>query len=69
MGEMGYDHVALQQYPQLTAVNHVHTAGNSSGIVDGAALVMVGSAEMGRKLDLLARARESWRRRSSAPIR
>ncbi len=42
-GEMGFDFVAQQKYPQVERINHVHTAGNSSGIVDGAALVLVGS--------------------------
>ena len=57
LGAMGFDAVALRKYPQLTEVNHVHTAGNSSGIVDGAALVLVGSKEKGEALGLRPRAR------------
>jgi acetyl-CoA C-acetyltransferase len=57
MGEMGFDAVALQQYPEVGRINHVHTAGNSSGIVDGAALVLVGSKEKGQALGLKPRAR------------
>ena len=43
MGEMGYDAVAIQRYPQVERIKHVHTPGNSSGIVDGAAAVLIGS--------------------------
>jgi acetyl-CoA C-acetyltransferase len=58
MGEMGgFDAVALQKYHYVEAVQHVHTAGNSSGIVDGAALVLVGSDARGRSLGLLPRGR------------
>ena len=57
LGTMGFDAVALRKYPQLTEINHVHTAGNSSGIVDGAALVLVGSKEKGAALGLRPRAR------------
>ncbi len=57
LGAMGFDAVALRKYPQLTEINHVHTAGNSSGIVDGAALVLVGSKEKGEALGLRPRAR------------
>lgn len=53
----GYDSVALQRYPQLEAINHVHHAGNSSGIVDGAAAVLVGNADAGHRLQLKPRAR------------
>ena len=57
-GEMGgFDAVAVQRYPELEEVNHVHHAGNSSGIVDGAAGVLIGSKEMGEALGLKARAR------------
>jgi acetyl-CoA C-acetyltransferase len=56
MGEMGFDAVALQKYTQLEKINHVHTPGNSSGIVDGAALVLIGSKEIGEKLGLKPRA-------------
>jgi len=57
LGEMGFDAVARQKYPQVEEIDHVHTAGNSSGIVDGAALVLVGSREKGKALDLKPRAR------------
>ncbi|MSQ50168.1 MAG: acetyl-CoA C-acetyltransferase [Betaproteobacteria bacterium] len=57
MGEMGYDAVALQRYPQVERIRHVHTPGNSSGIVDGAAAVLLGSEEKGRQLGLTPRAR------------
>ena len=53
----GFDAVALQRYPAVEAIRHVHTAGNSSGIVDGAAAVLVGSKGMARKLGLKPRAR------------
>jgi acetyl-CoA C-acetyltransferase len=58
MGEEGgFDAVALQRYPEVEAINHVHTAGNSSGIVDGAAAVLLGSRSAARKADLKPRAR------------
>ncbi len=58
MGDQaGFDDVALLKYPQVEAINHVHTAGNSSGIVDGAAAVLVGSKEAGEKMGLKPRAR------------
>ncbi|MBP6016338.1 MAG: acetyl-CoA C-acetyltransferase [Candidatus Promineofilum sp.] len=57
LGAMGFDSVALRKYPQLDQIDHVHTAGNSSGIVDGAALVLVGSKEKGAALGLRPRAR------------
>lgn len=57
MGEMGFDAVALQKYPFLTEINHIHTPGNSSGIVDGAAVVLIGSKEKGDALGLKPRAR------------
>jgi acetyl-CoA C-acetyltransferase len=58
IGEMGgFDAVAIDRYPEIEAVNHVHHAGNSSGIVDGAAAVLIGSKEAGEKAGLKARAR------------
>ena len=57
MGAMGFDEVIKQRYPELEAINHVHHAGNSSGIVDGAAAVLFGSKEMGEKHGLKPRAR------------
>jgi acetyl-CoA C-acetyltransferase len=56
-GEMAFDSVAIQRYPQVERVNHVHHAGNSSGIVDGAAGVLFGTKEMGEALGLKPRAR------------
>ena len=57
IGEMGFDEVALNRYPMVEQIFHRHTAGNSSGIVDGAALVLVGSLEKGKALGLKPRAR------------
>jgi acetyl-CoA C-acetyltransferase len=57
MGEMGYDAVAIQRYPQVERIKHVHTPGNSSGIVDGAAAVLIGTEQKGRELGLTPRAR------------
>lgn len=58
LGEnFGFDGVAIQRYPEIEKINHVHHAGNSSGIVDGAAGVLVGSAEAGKRLELKPRAR------------
>jgi acetyl-CoA C-acetyltransferase len=58
MGEMGgFDAVALQKYHWLEQIDHVHTPGNSSGIVDGASLVVVGNEKTGSELGLRARAR------------
>ena len=58
MGEMGgFDAVAIDAHPEVEAVNHVHHAGNSSGIVDGAAAVLIGSKEAGRSAGLKPRAR------------
>ncbi|MDI1366545.1 MAG: acetyl-CoA C-acetyltransferase [bacterium] len=57
MGDMAFDAVVTQRYPQVEKINHVHHAGNSSGIVDGAAGVLIGSKEMGEALGLKARGR------------
>ena len=58
MGEAGgFDAVALQKFHNVERINHVHTAANSSGIVDGAALVLVGSEQVGKDLGLTPRAR------------
>jgi acetyl-CoA C-acetyltransferase len=58
LGELGgFDAVAIQAHPEVEYVNHVHHAGNSSGIVDGAAAVLVGSKEAGKRAGLTARAR------------
>lgn len=55
--QAGFDAVAIQRYPEVERINHVHHAGNSSGIVDGAAAVLVGSKEIGERLGLKPRAR------------
>ncbi len=55
--EYGFDAVALQRYPDVEYIEHVHTGGNSSGIVDGAAAVLLGSKGMGERLGLKPRAR------------
>jgi len=55
--EAGFDEVALLRYPDVEAIDHVHTAGNSSGIVDGAAAVLLGSAAAGQRMGLKPRAR------------
>ena len=57
LGAMGFDAVALARYPQVERIEHVHTAGNSSGIVDGAAAVLIGSEAKGRALGLAPRGR------------
>ncbi len=59
MGEVmpGFDKVALMKYPHLERIEHIHHAGNSSGIVDGAAAVLIGSAEFGKMHGLTPRAR------------
>ena len=58
MGEMaGFDATIQQRYPEVEAVNHVHTAGNSSGIVDGSAGILMGTKEMGEKYSMKPRAR------------
>jgi acetyl-CoA C-acetyltransferase len=55
--EAGFDNVLLQRYPEVEAINHVHHAGNSSGIVDGSAAVLIGTKEAGEKAGLKPRAR------------
>jgi acetyl-CoA C-acetyltransferase len=55
--QFGFDAVALQKYGEFESINHVHHAGNSSGIVDGAAAVLVGNEDIGKKLGLKPRAR------------
>lgn len=58
MGEHGgFDSVALERYTNVDAINHVHHAGNSSGIVDGAALILIGNEQAGRDMGLTPRAR------------
>lgn len=59
MGEVmpGFDKIAMMKYPHLAQINHIHHAGNSSGIVDGAAAVLIGNKEFGEKFGLKPRAR------------
>ena len=57
IGNLGYDAVALGKYTEVEVINHVHTAGNSSGIVDGAAAVLIGSEAKGKDLRLTPRAK------------
>ena len=57
LGAMGFDSVALQRYPQVERIHHVHHAGNSSGIVDGAAAMLIGSEAAGKTHGLRPRAR------------
>lgn len=57
IGQMGFDATALRVYSHVERIDHVHTPGNSSGIVDGAALMLIGSEAKGRELGLQPRAR------------
>ena len=57
MGAMGFDATALRKYTTVEKITHVHHAGNASGIVDGAALMLIGSREAGQRAGLRARAR------------
>ena len=57
LGAYGFNSMAIQRYPEVEFIDHVHTAGNSSGIVDGAAVVLVGSEAKGKALGLTPRAR------------
>ena len=56
-GMPGFDSIALMKYPEVERIHHVHTGGNSSGIVDGAAAILLGNREMGEKYGLKPRAR------------
>jgi len=61
MTAMGFGRVVRERYPQVEEINHVHTGGNSSGIVDGSGLVLLGNAEFGKATGLKPRARmRSW---------
>ena len=57
MGDMGFDGVAKEAYPHVESINHVHSPGNSSGIVDGAAAVLIGSEAAGKQFGMKPRAR------------
>jgi acetyl-CoA C-acetyltransferase len=56
-GSLGYDDMAISKYPQVSKINHVHHAGNSSGIVDGATAILIGNEKIGKELGLQPRAR------------
>jgi acetyl-CoA C-acetyltransferase len=56
-GMPGFDKIAMMKYPHLERINHIHHAGNSSGIVDGAAAILIGNAAFGRDHGLKPRAR------------
>ena len=56
-GELGFDALALRKYPALAKIDHRHTAGNSSGLVDGASVVVIGNEAIGKKLGMKPRAR------------
>lgn len=57
LGDMGFDQLALKKYPEVGAINHLHHAGNSSALVDGAALTLIGTKEAGEQQGLKPRAR------------
>jgi acetyl-CoA C-acetyltransferase len=57
IGNLGYDSIAMGKYTEVENINHVHTAGNSSGIVDGAAAVLIGSEQKGKELGVSPRAK------------
>ena len=57
MGQMLFDQTALDKYLEIEQINHIHHAGNSSGLVDGAALMLIGSRQIGEQLGLIPRAR------------
>ncbi|HCH31399.1 MAG TPA: acetyl-CoA C-acetyltransferase [Oceanospirillaceae bacterium] len=57
LGDYGFDDMALRKYPQLEKISHRHTAGNSSGVVDGASAVLIGNQTIGQQLGIAPRAR------------
>lgn len=66
--DMGFSRVVKERYPQIEEINHVHTGGNSSGIVDGSGIVMLGDAEFGKAAGLKPRARiKGWASIGSEP--
>ncbi|WP_417622326.1 acetyl-CoA C-acetyltransferase [Parasphingorhabdus sp.] len=68
LADMGFARVAKERYPQVEELNHVHTGGNSSGIVDGSGIVMLGNAEFGKAAGLKPRARiKAWASIGSEP--
>jgi acetyl-CoA C-acetyltransferase len=56
-GSLGFDDIAISKYPQVSKINHVHHAGNSSGVVDGASAVLIGSQAAGEKIGVKPRGR------------
>jgi acetyl-CoA C-acetyltransferase len=68
MAAMGFGRVARERYPEIEELNHVHTGGNSSGIVDGSGIVMLGDAGFGKAAGLKPRARiRGWATIGSEP--
>jgi acetyl-CoA C-acetyltransferase len=68
LAAMGYDRIAKERYPQIEELKHVHTGGNSSGIVDGAGVVLLGNEEFGKSVGLKPRARiRGWATVGSEP--
>jgi acetyl-CoA C-acetyltransferase len=68
MAALGFERVVKERYPEIEELNHVHTGGNSSGIVDGAGIVMLGNEEFGKAAGLKPRARiRSWASIGSEP--
>jgi len=68
LAAMGYDRIAKERYPQIEELRHVHTGGNSSGIVDGSGVVLLGSEEFGKSAGLKPRARiRGWATIGSEP--
>lgn len=57
MGDMGFDGVARERYPHIETIHHIHSPGNSSGIVDGAAALLIGSEQAGKQFSMTPRAR------------
>jgi acetyl-CoA C-acetyltransferase len=57
MGQQGFDAIARQRYPQVDVIDHIHTGGNSSGIVDGASAMLIGSAAFGKAAGIAPRGR------------
>jgi len=57
IGAAGFDAIAMRKYPVVERINHLHTAGNSSGMVDGSALMLIGNAEIGKQLGFTPKAK------------
>ena len=68
LADIGFARVAKERYPQIEELNHVHTGGNSSGIVDGSGIILLGNAEFGKAAGLKPRARiRAWASIGSEP--